>query len=84
MLLPLTGVAFLGIGVSGSLSRKNRWLMGMVLFGVLGLVSFQTACGGGSSTPATTGGTQAGTYTITLTGTSGSASHTTGVTLIVQ
>jgi hypothetical protein len=40
-------------------------------------------CGGGSS-PQSTQGTPAGTYTATVTATSGSLNHTTTLTIIVQ
>ena len=57
-----------------------------LLFGVLAVgLLFQVACGGGAkATPTVNPGTPAGTYAITVTGTSGSASHGTTVTLVVQ
>ncbi len=42
------------------------------------------SCGGGSSKNGATGGTPSGSYTITVTGTSGSVSQTSKVTLVVQ
>jgi hypothetical protein len=47
-----------------------------------GMTVFQVACGSKGST--TTGGTPPGNYTITVTGTSGTFTHSTTVTLIVQ
>jgi hypothetical protein len=51
------------------------------------LAGFQLACGGGggsSAPPAVSQRTPAGTFTITVTGTSGSAVRTTTATLVVQ
>jgi len=42
------------------------------------------ACGGGSTSPMTTPGTPAGTYTATVTAKSGSLNHSTALTVIVQ
>ena len=81
--LPLTGLAFLGIGIGRRIKRR-RGLMGSLLFLVLApLLLLQPACGGHSSTTTTTG-TPAGTYTITVSATSGSFSQTTPITLVVQ
>ena len=81
--LPVGGLSLLGLGV-GARFRRRRWLAGMVLGLLAGLIVLQAACGNSSSTPAPTGGTPAGTYPITITGSSGSASHNTRVTLIVN
>jgi hypothetical protein len=81
LLLPVSGFAFLGAGAS----RQRKKLMGLLLGVVLTGGLFQVACGGGSSAqPPTNTGTPAGTYTVTVTGTSGSASHASTVTLVVQ
>jgi uncharacterized protein len=50
--------------------------------GVLGVLALQPACGS-SKTPAVVSGTPAGTYTMTVTATSGSVSHSQNVTLTV-
>jgi uncharacterized repeat protein (TIGR01451 family) len=79
----VTGLSLLGLGV-GAGFRRRRWLAGMLLGLLAGLILLQSACGNsGSSTPPT-GGTPAGTYPVTITGSSGSASHNTRVTLIVN
>ena len=79
--LPVGGLSLLGLGVGASRKRR-RWLAGMLLGLIAGIVLLQPGCG--SSSPATvTGGTPAGTYTITITGTSGSVSHSTTVLLTV-
>ncbi len=50
------------------------------------LVGAIVACGGGSSAPKppTPSGTPAGTYTIVVNATSGSATHSQNLTLVVQ
>jgi len=81
--LPVAGLSLVGLGIGAGFKRR-RWLAGMLLGLLAGLIILQAACGSSSSTPAPTGGTPAGTYTITITGSSGSASHNTRVTLIVK
>jgi hypothetical protein len=59
--------------------KHGLWIGG---FGVLVLwVLFTVGCGGGSSTPSRQ---KASTFTVMVSGTSGSISHTTPVTLTVQ
>ena len=85
MWLPVGGLALLGAGFTSR--KKKLWslLLGGLLFS--GLV-FLAACGGSSSSGGGGGGghagTPAGTYTITVTGTSGSLTHNTTVSLVVQ
>ena len=71
-------------------SRKKRgrscaWAQAP-LAAVLMCVIFLTGCGGGGSTPPPPppNGTPPGTYTLTVTATSGSLTHSTTVTLIVK
>ncbi|MBZ5653054.1 MAG: S53 family serine peptidase [Acidobacteriia bacterium] len=74
------GICFLGVP-----SRRRRRVAG---FGLMLLVFFSAGvgCGGGSSSSgsAKTGGTPAGSYSITVTATSGSLSHTANVAVTVQ
>jgi len=71
-------------------ARRRSWraMLGMALL-LIACASGILACGGGGSSgtscsPVTTPGTTAGTYTITVTGTSGSLTETGTVTLTVQ
>ena len=81
--LPVSGLAFLGVGVGGVMSRKRRLLLGLMLGGFLTLLLFQAGCGTSAPTTTTTG-TPAGTYTLTVNATSGTATRTTTVQLVVQ
>ena len=81
-------MAFGGVTVAGLLlvmiPRRRRFapLLGvLLLLGVAGAIS---GCGGGSSGSPSTPGTPAGTYTVTVTGTSGSITQTTSVSLTVN
>jgi len=78
MFLPIGGIALLGFGSSGSCRKK---LFGFLLLGLLlSSLLLMPACGGGSSGGGGggggNGGTPAGAYTITVTGTASGASQT--------
>jgi hypothetical protein len=77
LLLPVSGCAFLGIGLAtGGVIRRR--LLGLLLAGLLAAsLSFQVACGGGTSNSGGKGspGTPAGNYTVTVIGTSGSGTN---------
>ncbi|PYX39838.1 MAG: hypothetical protein DMG83_27830 [Acidobacteria bacterium] len=62
-LLPVAGLAFLGLGIGSRLNRRRRIMGGLFFLALMTLVLFQPACGGHSSTTTTTG-TPAGTYTL--------------------
>jgi Beta-propeller repeat len=79
MWLPILGVGLMGAGIS----RKRRLLLGIFFALVLGITLLQAGCSS-SSTTTTTNGTPAGTYTVTVNATSGSATRTTTVQFTVQ
>ena len=81
--LPVSGLALLGAGIGGRKSRRRRVLMAALLGCFFALVLFQVGCGS-SSTTTTTSGTPAGTYNLTVTATSGSATRTQQIVLVVQ
>jgi hypothetical protein len=84
LLLPISGLHLLAAGFSSSQKKVAGLLLMSVMLGLL----FFTACGGGSSSSnggGGTSGTPAGTYTITVTATSGTLpAQNTTFTLIVQ
>ncbi len=82
-LFPVSGLALLGVGIGGRKSRRRRVLMMVVLSCFFALLVFQMGCGS-SSTTSTTTGTPAGTYNLTVTATSGSATRTQQIVLEVQ
>jgi hypothetical protein len=84
LLLPIGGMTLLGAGFS---SRRKK-LLGILLIGMMiaGFI-FMTACSSGSSstTPPPAGGTPAGTYSITVSGTAtGATTQTQTLTLVVN
>ncbi|HYM07382.1 MAG TPA: S53 family peptidase [Terriglobales bacterium] len=79
-----SSVLLAGIFFAGGPPRRRRYLAG---FGLMLMVFFAAGlgCGGGSSGSSQNAGTPAGTYSITVTATSGSSlSHTASIALIVQ
>jgi hypothetical protein len=79
--LPLMGMAWLG----GRRSQRGRVLR-LVLLATfsMGMLFNITGCGNGNGGNGGGGGTLPKTYTITVTATSGSVTHSTAVTLIVD
>jgi Beta-propeller repeat len=77
---PVSGLALIGAGTA----RKRRWLVGAFVLCTLMVMALQVGCSSSSGNASTTTGTPAGTYTVTLNATSGSATRSTAVTLIVQ
>jgi hypothetical protein len=80
----LAGLAFCG----GKWRKHNRVISALGLISLLSLGLALSACGGGSTSSSTAGGTPAGTYTISVSGSSSlntaSLTHTTQLTLIVK
>jgi hypothetical protein len=72
--------------VGAGFSSRRKKLLGILLIGLLiaGFI-FMTACGGSSSTKTPpNNGTPPGTYTVTVTGTSGSLTAPVVFTVTVQ
>jgi hypothetical protein len=82
-LFPVSGLALLGLGIRGGKSRRRRLLLTVMLGSFFSLVLFQAGCGSSSTTNTTTG-TPAGTYNLTVTATSGTATRTQQIILVVQ
>ncbi len=85
MLMPLGG---LGAIIVGSRASKKKLLAGIGLFWILAMLMVLPACGGSSSKGGGGGGggtdTPTGTYSLTVSGASGSVTHSAPLTLTVQ
>lgn len=81
MWLPIGGLSLAGLG---AVRKRRRWLAGIFLVcAIAGVITLQ-ACGSAATSISPTGGTAAGTYNVTVTGTAGSgASHQQVVQIVV-
>lgn len=70
--LPIGGLSIAGLGI-GVGRKRRRWLAGIVLCVIAGAMLLQSGCGSASSPATQTGGTLAGVYTITVSGSPGSS-----------
>lgn len=84
--LPVSGLALLGAGFGGKTKSSKRRLSRIVfLLGFfVALMIFQAGCGSSHKSTTTTTGTPAGSYTITVAATSGTATRNAVLQLIVQ
>jgi hypothetical protein len=83
MLLPLCGLTLLGAGFRSRSRKPLGWLLVCLMLSGL---AWLAACGGGSSGGSGGGGagTTAGSYTVTVTGTSGALTQTQTLAVTVQ
>ena len=82
--LPIAGLSLVSLGI-GAGRKRRRWLAAVVLGVIGGAILLQSGCGSSGTSISTGGGTQAGTYIITITGSAGTAaSHSTTATLFVN
>jgi uncharacterized repeat protein (TIGR01451 family) len=81
--LPVSGLALLGLGFGKRGTRRRKAALALALTLVLVFFLMLPACSTSTSKTTTTG-TPAGTYTVTVSGVSGSTSHTSVITLVVQ
>jgi hypothetical protein len=83
--MQLQGLGLFGVMLAGSKRRSKRLPALLVLAIVVAALLFLSACAGGTGiVPQTQTGTVPGTYSITVTGASGSLQHSVPLTLTVQ
>jgi hypothetical protein len=82
--LPIGGLSLIGLGL-GAGRKRRRWLLGAILGMIACIVLLQAGCGSSSSSVTAGGGTAAGTYKITVSGSSATgASHNNSVNIRVN
>jgi hypothetical protein len=82
--LPIAGLALAGISFGSPRGKKTKLASFLLCSLLVAGLAFQAACGGGGGGNGGGGGTPPDSYTITITGKSGSLNHSTTVTLKVQ
>jgi len=82
--LMVPGMALLGLGAGGKRLRRRSWLLGFLALSTLfALVLLQPACSSSKTQP-TVSGTPAGSYSVTITATSGTFTQSAPFNLTVQ
>lgn len=83
--VPLQGMGLIGITLAGRRGAAKKWRLSALMGLVILILIVMTACAGGTGVvPQPQSGTPAGTYKITVVGSSGALQHSASVTLIVQ
>ena len=72
-----------GVLIFGIPARRRRWTVALTLL-TLALIAATVGCGGSSSSGTKNPGTPVGVYTIGVTASDGTTSHTTNVAVAVQ
>jgi subtilase family serine protease len=78
-----SGALMAGVLVFGIPARRRRWGVALTLL-TLALIASAVGCGGSSSSGTKNPGTPVGVYTIGVTASDGTTSHTTNVAVAVQ
>ena len=82
--LPIGGLSIIGLGL-GAGRKRHRLLIGAALLVIAGMIAVQAGCGSSSNATNVTGGTVAGTYVVTVSGSAGTgSSHSAQVSIRVN